>query len=177
MGAPASGFGGAAAAPSAPGGWPDIEIRQSPARGEAAGRGRNNRLTSTTGHPLRALPVGGASAKRFGRRSVSRTRSCCGVALWLSTFTRRGLFANATCKTGLRLAVRKPAPSGCPLKCAGGPLLPCKRGGRGFLLVAPPPRQAGGAPPLHNRSHPWRFPARFIARLQWGILPWLKHSG
>jgi len=47
-------------------------------------------------------------------------------------------------------------PPGCPLKCAGGPLLPCKRGGRGSPLVAPPPRQAYGGPPAHNRSHPWR---------------------
>ena len=35
-------------------------------------------------------------------------------------------------------------------------LLPCKRGGRGSPLVAPPPRQAYGVPPPHNRFHPWR---------------------
>ncbi len=62
-------------------------------------------------------------------------------------FKRRSVFASATTHV---------APSVCPLKCGSGPLLPCKRGGRGSPLVAPPPRQSYGGPPPHNRSHPWR---------------------
>ncbi len=49
----------------------------------------------------------GAWPPAFAQAASFRIRSCCGVLM--------------------------PRPPGCPLKCAGGPLLPCKRGGRGFL--------------------------------------------
>ncbi len=109
-------------------------------------------------NPLRALPAGGASAKRFGRRSALARGGPKTGAVGLSAQMRLGCVG--FCMTGAVVSS-----SGSPRRRRKNGVASSMKYGKScryrqkeqnlvgyFMLEATPP----SAPAPHNRSHPWR---------------------